>query len=132
MSEVETKKAIAGTITCKPGEAALLPVDKVKLHYVVHYLHRGAFDRWVPEAESEEEKLRAFSAAKLLDLKGVDSAELKQFLGYSWVRLGKERARCLTLWKAARALDSKLPLPKPYLEAYAEAYDTKQGLDELP
>lgn len=81
--------------------------------------------------ESDQDKLRAFAAAKLADLKSVESAELAQLLGYSWVRLEKERARCLQLWKRARGLDPKLPLPKAYLEAYAEVYGSEEGLGEL-
>ena len=32
----------------------MLPVAKVKLHYVVHYLHRGTFNGVVPELHGED------------------------------------------------------------------------------
>lgn len=82
-------------------------------------------------AESDHEKLRAFFAAYLAKLEAVEAPELSQFLGYSWVRLAKERPRCLKAWRRARELDPDLPLPQHYLEAYGEAYQTQDGLEGL-
>lgn len=82
-------------------------------------------------AETDHEGLRSFFASRLARRKGLAAAELKQALGYSWVRLGKERKRCLSAWSEARRLDARLPLPAHYLKAYVEAYETKAGLDPL-
>ena len=39
----------------------MLPIQKVKLHYVVHYLHRGTFGGVVPELQgSERERVDAY------------------------------------------------------------------------
>ena len=82
-------------------------------------------------AESKHKDLLRFSVEQLSTLKEVELAELKQFRGYSWVRLKKERGRCLKAWREARGLDSALPLPKSYLEAFAQAYGTEEGLEDL-
>jgi len=81
--------------------------------------------------ESDQEDLLRFFDGQLSALEELELAELKQFRGYSWVRLAKERGRCLAAWKEARALDPALPLPKRYLEAYAKAYGTSEGLEGL-
>lgn len=82
-------------------------------------------------AESDNDTLRGFFGRHLASLKGLEVAEVKHFLGYSWVRLKKEKTRCLSIWRAARELDSSLPLPKHYLSAYAEAYGSEEGLKGL-
>jgi hypothetical protein len=57
MAEVTTPRLIMGQDACKPGKPAELAVDKVKLHYVVHYIFRGAFDHFVPEEGEREGKI---------------------------------------------------------------------------
>ena len=42
---------------CRPGRPAELNVDKVKLHYVVHYINRGMWDHVVPEEKEKEGKI---------------------------------------------------------------------------
>ena len=54
MSEVPCHRTITGSLTCHPGHPATMPLDKVKLHYVIHYLHRGLFNYLVPEVPEEE------------------------------------------------------------------------------
>ena len=53
-SEIVTSRQISGADACAPGRPAVLPVAKVKLHYVVHYLHRGTFNGVVPELHGED------------------------------------------------------------------------------
>jgi len=36
---------------CKPDRPAELTLEKLKLHYVVHYLYRGTWDHIVPEED---------------------------------------------------------------------------------
>ena len=47
-------RPINGQDACKPGKPALLPVEKLKLHYVVHYMLRGTWSDVVPEEEDEQ------------------------------------------------------------------------------
>ena len=54
MSEVPCSRTIAGATPCYPGRAAKIPLDRVKLHYVIHYLHRGLFNYLVPEVPDKE------------------------------------------------------------------------------
>ncbi len=55
-SEIPTSRSITGADACSAGNPASLPIQKVKLHYVVHYLHRGVFNHIVPELTGEERK----------------------------------------------------------------------------
>jgi hypothetical protein len=57
MAEVMTTRLNTGQDACKPGKPAELAVDKVKLHYVVHYINRGAFNHLVPEEGDREGKI---------------------------------------------------------------------------
>ena len=52
-------RPINGQDACKPGKPAFLPVDKLKLHYVVHYMLRGTWSEIVPE-EEDESRIEAY------------------------------------------------------------------------
>jgi hypothetical protein len=39
---------------CEPGSPARLPLDKLKLHYVVHFLYTGIWDHIVPEVDAAD------------------------------------------------------------------------------
>ena len=60
LSEIKTKRAISGQDSCRPGRPADLAVDKVKLHYVVHYIYRGVWDDIVPEEGDREGKIDSY------------------------------------------------------------------------
>ena len=54
-SEIAASKMTGhGPDLCRPGRPARLTSDKVRTHYVIHYLHRGLFDDLVPELEDGE------------------------------------------------------------------------------
>lgn len=55
LSSIPTKDTISGQDACTPKKPARLSMDKIKLHYVVHYTFRGTWDYLVP-IEKEEEK----------------------------------------------------------------------------
>ena len=60
-SEIVTNRVISGADACAPGRPAVLPIAKVKLHYVVHYLHRGTFNHVVPELQgADRERVDAY------------------------------------------------------------------------
>ena len=64
------------------GEPANLGHEKVKLHYVVHYLHRGSFDAWVPPAETDEEKAKVeMYICKLCNRKFRNNLNKKEYPG---------------------------------------------------
>ena len=50
------KEITSGPDNCVRGRPHEMPVDKVKLHYVVHYMQRGHFDKMVPEIAPEEKQ----------------------------------------------------------------------------
>lgn len=52
--DVPTGKPISGSDACRPGRPARMAVDKCKLHYFVHYMHRGTWDKTVPEEKEED------------------------------------------------------------------------------
>lgn len=54
LADINTGKVITGYEACRPGRPARLTIDKYKLHYVVHYMHRGLWDELVPEENEEE------------------------------------------------------------------------------
>lgn len=54
LSEVPLKKEIRGQDACKPGKPAKLAAEKLKLHYVVHYLFRDTWNCIVPEEKPAE------------------------------------------------------------------------------
>jgi len=54
LSEINTGKTISGSEACRPGRPARLTIDKFKLHYFVHYMHRGTWDVLVPEEKEED------------------------------------------------------------------------------
>jgi hypothetical protein len=46
---------------CQAGKPAEISLDKMKLHYVVHYLYRGVWDHIVPEeAPGSEGKIECY------------------------------------------------------------------------
>ena len=45
---------------CRSSRPASLAVDKVKLHYVVHYMNRGLWDHIVPEEGSKEGQIESY------------------------------------------------------------------------
>ena len=53
MSEIPVNKPIAGQDTCSPGKPAFLTIEKLQLHYVVHYLLRGTWNSIVREDADE-------------------------------------------------------------------------------
>lgn len=60
LSDVPTTRAIAGQDLCRPGRPADLSIEKVKLHYVVHYIYRGTWDHIVPEEGELEGKIDSY------------------------------------------------------------------------
>ena len=73
-------------------------------------------------------------AARLLSAPGKEQPFPEQLLlrAYRALRGGEaEASEVLGAWKAARARDPKLVVPRHFREAYAEAYGTRAGLDEL-
>lgn len=54
LAEVPTEEKISGQDACRPGRPANLAMDKMKLHYVVHYTFRGTWDNLVPKENEEE------------------------------------------------------------------------------
>jgi len=55
LSEISVPgKTISGSEACRPGRPARLTIDKFKLHYFVHYMHRGEWDELVPEEKEED------------------------------------------------------------------------------
>lgn len=61
LADINTGKVITGYEACRPGRPAKLSIDKYKLHYVVHYMHRGNWDELVPEEnEAELGKIEAY------------------------------------------------------------------------
>ena len=59
MSEVPVLRPINGQDACREGKPAFLTIDKIKLHYVVHYMLRGAWSSIVPE-EADESRIEAY------------------------------------------------------------------------
>jgi len=53
LAEIPTGRTISGSDACKPGRPARMTADKLKLHYFVHYMHRGTWDILVPEEKEE-------------------------------------------------------------------------------
>ena len=45
---------------CRLNRPAEMNVDKVKLHYVVHYINRGTWDHIVPEEGEKEGKIDSY------------------------------------------------------------------------
>lgn len=61
LAEINTGKVITGSDACRPGRPCQMTADKFKLHYVVHYMHRGFWDELVPEEnEAEMGKIEAY------------------------------------------------------------------------
>ena len=54
LADVPIKKEISGQDKCRPGRPARLAMDKVKLHYVVHYMFRGTWDHIIPEEDQND------------------------------------------------------------------------------
>jgi len=54
LSDIVTGKTISGSEACRAGRPARLGIDKFKLHYFVHYMHRGTWDELVPEEKEED------------------------------------------------------------------------------
>jgi DNA-directed RNA polymerase subunit RPC12/RpoP len=54
LSEIPTEEPIGGQDACRPGRPAKLPMDQIKLHYVVHYRLRGFWEKLVPKEKPEE------------------------------------------------------------------------------
>ena len=59
LSEVPVSRPINGQDTCTPNKPAFLPIEKLKLHYVVHYMLRGTWSNIVPE-EADEGRIEAY------------------------------------------------------------------------
>ena len=53
LSEIPVSRPINGQDACSPGIPAFLTIDKLKLHYVVHYMLRGTWSSIVPEEQDE-------------------------------------------------------------------------------
>lgn len=54
LSEIPMLKEIRGQDTCKPGKPAKLTQEKLKLHYILHYMFRGTWNDIVPEDNPED------------------------------------------------------------------------------
>ena len=52
-------RPINGQDKCIPGNPAFLPIEKLKLHYVAHYMLRGTWSDIVPE-EVDEGRVEAY------------------------------------------------------------------------
>ena len=61
LSNIPMKKDISGQDACRPGRPADIGPDKVKLHYVVHYINRGIWDHVVPEEGEKEGKIDSYN-----------------------------------------------------------------------
>jgi hypothetical protein len=59
LSEVPISRPINGQDKCSPGNPAFLPIEKLKLHYVAHYMLRGTWSDIVPE-EVDEGRVEAY------------------------------------------------------------------------
>jgi len=54
LSDVPIKREISGQDMCRPNRPARMSLDKVKLHYVVHYMFRGTWDHIIPEEDQND------------------------------------------------------------------------------
>ena len=61
LANIPMKKDISGQDACRPGRPAEIGPDKVKLHYVVHYINRGKWDHIVPEEGEKEGKIDSYN-----------------------------------------------------------------------
>ena len=77
LSEVPVSRPIIGQDACTPGKPALLPIEKLKLHYVVHYMLRGTWSDIVPE-EQDESRVEAYKC-NLCQKKFKNNYEKKEF-----------------------------------------------------
>lgn len=77
LSEIPISRPIIGQEACKPGKPALLPIEKLKLHYVVHYMLRGTWSDIVPE-EQDESRVEAYKC-NLCQKKFKNNYEKKEF-----------------------------------------------------
>ena len=77
LSEIPVSRPINGQDACKPGKPAFLPVEKLKLHYVVHYMLRGTWSDVVPE-EEDESRIEAYKC-NLCQKRFKNSYEKKEF-----------------------------------------------------
>ena len=70
-------RPINGQDACSPDKPANLTLEKLKLHYVVHYMLRGTWSDIVPE-EVDEGKIEAYQC-NICQKKFKNNYEKKEF-----------------------------------------------------
>lgn len=81
LADVPIKKEISGQDMCRPGRPARLALDKVKLHYVVHYMFRGTWDHIIPEEDQNDLGRIEHYACNLCQRRFRNNHEKKEYPG---------------------------------------------------
>ena len=77
LSRIPVSRPINGQDACSPDKPANLTLEKLKLHYVVHYMLRGTWSDIVPE-EVDEGRVEAYKC-NICQKKFKNNYEKKEF-----------------------------------------------------
>ena len=123
-SEIATVRNISGPEACSSGKPANLPIQKIKLHYVVHYLHRGTFNDIIPDLEGDEKKKVEAYECNICQKKFRNNVQKGEFSarGSYVCHLATEHGKILNAMKEDNEVDMKpvIELLKTYDKQFRE------------
>jgi len=132
LAEIPTQDTISGQDACKPGRPARLPMDKIKLHYVVHYTFRGVWDVLVPKEKEEELGKIEVYQCQMCPRRFRNNHNKKQYPGRGSMvcHLATEHGQLLKQMRADKEMDMQSEIEA--LDKHEKGKLIEMGIPDVP